>query len=80
MIIPLEVILDWPQPNYINPDSRGPALWVVSSIFFTAATFTVVVRLWTRVFIRKWFGPDDLLIVLAYVRLRVPLRPPRSSL
>jgi hypothetical protein len=69
MIIPLEVIFHWPAPNYINPDSRGPALWIVSAIFLTAATFSVGVRLWTRIFIRKWFGPDDLLIVLAYVCL-----------
>jgi hypothetical protein len=68
MIIPIEVILGWPAPNYINPDTRGPESWIVSAIFLAAATFSVGVRLWTRVFIRKWVGPDDLLIVLAFVR------------
>jgi hypothetical protein len=68
-IPPLSVILSWPQPNYTNPVTRGPAVYVFSSIFLALATIVVLLRLYARVIIRRWFGLDDALIVVAWVRI-----------
>jgi len=65
--IPPEVMLTWPKPNYKNPQTHGPALWVITSIFLFISTITVGGRLYSRVFVRRWFGPDDWLIVIATV-------------
>jgi len=69
IIIPIEVIATWPAPNYINPVRRGPELWIVSCIFLSIATLCVGARLYSRIFIRRWFGADDALIIIAYARL-----------
>jgi hypothetical protein len=61
-------VASWPTPNYINPETRGPELWIVSGIFFFVATVSVWTRLYSRCFIRHWFGLDDWLILVAYVR------------
>lgn len=62
-----EVILTWPKPNYVNPEKRGSELFFINSIFFALATSAICIRLYTRLFIRKWFGLDDWLILLAWV-------------
>ena len=59
----------WPAPNYVNPQTRGPQLWIVSSIFLSIATLCVAFRLYTRIHVRSWFGPDDGLVLIAYVSL-----------
>jgi hypothetical protein len=64
---PLSVLLTWPAPNYVNPHTRGPENYVISIIFFSLATIAVATRLYTRLYIRRWFGLDDLCICLAYV-------------
>ncbi|KAL7779575.1 hypothetical protein CFE70_009079 [Pyrenophora teres f. teres 0-1] len=38
---PLDVILSWPTPNYVDPQTRGPALVIVNSIFITLAILTL---------------------------------------
>ncbi|KAF2666783.1 hypothetical protein BT63DRAFT_457739 [Microthyrium microscopicum] len=65
--VPLAVLLKWPLPNYINPETRGSEVWAVSFIFLILSTICVGLRLYTRVFVRKWIGPDDLLILIAYL-------------
>ncbi|RAR01158.1 integral membrane protein [Stemphylium lycopersici] len=62
---PYDVLLSWPTPNYDNPPTRGPALVIVNSIFISLATLTVAARLYTRIVIKRWFGIDDIFIVLA---------------
>jgi hypothetical protein len=62
-----EVVATWPKPNYVNPERRGPELYIVNTIFFTMATIAVLIRLYTRLFVRKWFGLDDWLILFAWV-------------
>jgi hypothetical protein len=66
-IPPLSVLLSWPKPNYINPVTRGPEVYVFSSIFLAIATTVVLLRFYARVIIRRWFGLDDALIVVAWV-------------
>jgi hypothetical protein len=65
--IPAEVLLSWPTPNYDDPVTRGYALVVVNSIFITLVVIVVSLRLYTRLWIKRWFGSDDLFIILALV-------------
>jgi len=62
-----ELILSWPSPNYINPETRGPILYYVNGCFFVVATVAVFLRLYIRMFVRKWVGIDDMLILAAWV-------------
>ena len=62
---PADVLLSWPTPNYDNPVTRGPALVIVNSIFISLATITVAARIYTRIVIKRWFGIDDVFILLA---------------
>jgi hypothetical protein len=62
-------VLSWPQPNFINPVVRGPDLYVINSILFLLATAAVSLRLYARLFIRRWLGLDDILILLSWARL-----------
>lgn len=65
---PLEIILTWPTPDYIDPPTRGDALLIVNSIFITLVIVTVSLRLYTRLAIKRWFGLDDVFILLALVQ------------
>lgn len=62
---PTDVLLSWPTPNYDDPVTRGPALVIVNSIFISLATITVAARIYTRIVIKRWFGIDDVFILLA---------------
>lgn len=67
------VIATWPAPDYENPTTRGPAYPIVGGVFFFFATVCVWLRLYSRWFIRRWFGLDDWLILAAYVCAIHPL-------
>jgi hypothetical protein len=62
-------VLEWPAPNFINPVVRGPYLYVINSILFLLATIAVSLRFYARLYIRRWLGPDDVLILLSWARL-----------
>ncbi|KAH7078288.1 hypothetical protein FB567DRAFT_131994 [Paraphoma chrysanthemicola] len=62
---PADVILSWPPPNYDDPITRGNALVIVNSIFIVFVVITVGLRLYTRLVIKRWFGIDDVFILLA---------------
>ncbi|KAI1354516.1 integral membrane protein [Xylaria sp. FL0043] len=66
-IPPVEVIANWPKPNYINPETRAPAGRVTGSILLVLATIILVIRLYSRKNLTKGCGLDDLLICLAYL-------------
>jgi hypothetical protein len=65
--ISVAVYDSWPKPNYVDPVTRGPALYYVNGTFFALATIAVFLRLYTRIFVRKWFGIDDATILAAWV-------------
>jgi hypothetical protein len=65
--IPPAVILSWPTPNYNNPVKRGSALLVVNIVFLVIVIIVVSLRLYTRLWIKRWFGSDDAFIILALV-------------
>jgi hypothetical protein len=62
---PVDVILSWPTPNYEHPVTRGPALIIVNAIFISLVILTVAARLYTRLVIKRWFGWDDIFILIA---------------
>lgn len=70
---PVDVILSWPTPNYENPKTRGPALAIVNYTLAAVTIITVLLRLYTRVFIKRWFGLDDVFIILALVIINIKL-------
>lgn len=65
--IPLEVLINFPTPNYTNPQTQGQALIIVNAIFIFFVTVFVVLRLYTRIYLKRWFGTDDVFIILAYI-------------
>jgi len=66
-IPPLEVILAWPTPNYINPVTRGHSSVVFNAIFIAIVTFIVILRLYLRIGVRKRVGMDDAFLALSYI-------------
>src|ERR1700761_6130314 len=64
---PIGVVLSWPTPNYVNPTKRGPDIYIVGSLFFGLSTIALTLRLFARLYIRKWFGLDDFCICFAWV-------------
>ncbi|KAF2140909.1 uncharacterized protein K452DRAFT_288317 [Aplosporella prunicola CBS 121167] len=65
--IPISVLLSFPAPNYVDPVTRGPSLVVVNAIFIALVNVIVLARLYTRIFIKRWFGSDDVFIILAFI-------------
>jgi hypothetical protein len=64
-----EIVASWPLPNYIDPTTRGPSLYYVNGIFLFLAALAVSLRLYTRVWIRNWFGLDDAFVLFGLVSL-----------
>lgn len=70
-IIPEETPAGWPEFNNHNPEKRSQlAVWIVVCIVFALGAISVVLRLGERIFLRKWFGLDDLFILLALVSFK----------
>ncbi|KAF2426494.1 hypothetical protein EJ08DRAFT_373359 [Tothia fuscella] len=67
--VPVEFLQSFPpgSPNTINPVTRGHSFWGVSALFLSAATVCVAARLYHRIFVRHWFGRDDVLIIIAFL-------------
>ncbi|CAJ2504667.1 Uu.00g120610.m01.CDS01 [Anthostomella pinea] len=64
---PLEVVLTWPEPNYVNPENRGPALLIVNLTILPLALLCLALRLWVRVRMLKRFWWDDWLMIAATI-------------
>ncbi|KAF1988795.1 hypothetical protein K402DRAFT_419144 [Aulographum hederae CBS 113979] len=62
---PSEVLEAWPAPNYVDPETRGPALYVVTGLFSAFVLLAISLRLYARLVIRRWFGADDVFILLS---------------
>ena len=63
-----EIIASWPKPNWVNPETRGPALTVVNIVFIILVFLVVGLRYYTRLKITRSFGQDDVVIGLSLVR------------
>ncbi|KAL8682389.1 MAG: hypothetical protein Q9186_001579 [Xanthomendoza sp. 1 TL-2023] len=57
-----EIIASWPKPNFVNAETRGPALTVVNIVFIILVFLVVALRYYTRLRITKSFGLDDWVI------------------
>lgn len=69
---PLDVILSWPKPNYVNPETRGNGV-LVGTIVLGIITYLVVGgRIWARLFVQRNAGLDDWLVIAAMVSRRAP--------
>lgn len=66
-IPPPSVTSQWPVPDYTDPVTRGPAILIVNIIFITLVVVAAVGRFYSRIAIKKWFGIDDSMCVLALV-------------
>lgn len=60
---PLEVMAQWPTPNYIDPATRGHGAMIVSTVTMSLAFVVVMLRLYTRFRVTYSAGVDDILIV-----------------
>lgn len=65
---PPEVKATWPKPNYVNPETRGPALLIVELTILPLALIILILRLYVRTMLLKNSGWDDWLMVGAAVR------------
>ncbi|KAI1397924.1 integral membrane protein [Hypoxylon fuscum] len=63
---PASVLASWPTPNHVNPDTRGHIGMVVGILLATLVTITLLIRLYSRIWLTKGFGLDDILMSLAY--------------
>ncbi|KAJ9612608.1 hypothetical protein H2200_004205 [Cladophialophora chaetospira] len=64
---PLSVIASWPEPNFVDPPTRGPGLEYICIIFSLLTIFVVTARIYLRLFITRAAGWDDFLIVVALI-------------
>jgi hypothetical protein len=62
---PKEVTSTWPAPNYINPETRGPALIIVEIVALCISTAFLALRLFVRIHILRSPDWDDWLMVVA---------------
>jgi hypothetical protein len=70
---PVDVILSWPTPNYVNPHTRGWELVIICIVLYALALFAVIARLWARFMIQRNAGADDALILAAMVSMTVQI-------
>lgn len=68
MHITLSALSTWPTPNYVNPVTHGPADIVIILLLLALVTIFLCIRFYTRLFITRGFGVDDVLVILAFVR------------
>ncbi|KAF2428626.1 hypothetical protein EJ08DRAFT_651002 [Tothia fuscella] len=60
-----ESMRSFPAPNYADPARRGTALLIMNLLMTTVLVSVMALRIYTRIFIQKWFGSDDVLIIIS---------------
>lgn len=63
----VDVIQAWPKSNYIDPETKGNQLLVVTIISTILAILSVLARVWVRLWYQRQFGADDVMLVLCMV-------------
>lgn len=64
---PLQVVAGWPPPNFVDPETRGPALVITNVILIVLVLIAVALRYYARAKITRSFGIDDIFIGVAVV-------------
>lgn len=63
----VDAILAWPKPNYVDPQTKGNELLVVTIISTILSIAAVLARVWVRIVCQRQFGADDVMLVLCIV-------------
>ncbi|KAL5113780.1 hypothetical protein ACEQ8H_008354 [Pleosporales sp. CAS-2024a] len=63
---PLDLFLEWPRPNYVNPLTKPKYVLVLSCILGPISLALLLVRLWVRLRIQKSPGWDDWLMLASF--------------
>lgn len=63
---PPEVVLSW-KPNYVDPVTRGDSFLVAAGVLISLVYLTVLLRLYTRAFVTRNLGIDDILVAINLV-------------
>lgn len=66
-IPPPQILSTFPQPNYIDPVTRGPVLLIITVVFLPIIYIVVGLRTFTRTHLSKHFGIDDVFLLIALV-------------
>lgn len=66
---PPKVLMAWPKPNRIDPETRGWEAPIVLIIVLAITFFVYTARMWARLVVAKNAGVDDLLMSIAMVPL-----------
>nr|POF02545.1 hypothetical protein CFP56_58176 [Quercus suber] len=64
---PPSVVLEWPEPNYDNPATRGSALLAINLMFIALMVIAVAGRFYSRIVLKKWYGIDDTMMAFGLV-------------
>ncbi|QSZ37460.1 hypothetical protein DSL72_008558 [Monilinia vaccinii-corymbosi] len=67
MYYPPEPMVNWPAPNYENPVTFGPILYIVHAVLYPLAVIMLGLRTYTRLYITKSFGLDDILALISII-------------
>ncbi|KAE9975489.1 hypothetical protein EG328_003148 [Venturia inaequalis] len=63
--IPIAVLLAWPAADYQHPMTRGLSAPITIATLSSFAVVAVGLRVYTRLYVQKWPGYDDWLLILA---------------
>ena len=66
---PPEVVASWPTPNYVDPETRGPALIIVVLLALSIGVVCLGLRLYIRMRILRNVDWDDWLMVAGAVHI-----------
>ncbi|KAK8165129.1 hypothetical protein BKA80DRAFT_327546 [Phyllosticta citrichinensis] len=66
-LYPLDEIVKWPRPNYANPPTRGDGIIVLNAVLAAISLAMLALRIYSRVFFKRWFGADDVYMIIAFV-------------
>lgn len=62
-----EVMLSWPKPNYIDPETRPKTIFLLAYILGPITIGMLLARLWVRIFHQRSPGWDDWMMLAATV-------------
>ncbi|KAH7412092.1 hypothetical protein DE146DRAFT_265919 [Phaeosphaeria sp. MPI-PUGE-AT-0046c] len=62
---PIEVMLSWPRPNFIDPETKPNSLLFIACVLGPLTIILLFVRLWVRIFHQRNPGWDDWLMLVA---------------
>lgn len=64
----LQEMLQWPKPNYDDPETLAPSIYAVNCCCIGVMTLFMVGRFWSRtIIVRGALAADDWTMLVAYV-------------